>query len=234
MKTVVTHSGSFHADDAFAVATLQLVHGVENVEIIRTRDEAIIALADIVVDVGGEYDISRMRFDHHQNGVPVRDNGIPYAAFGLVWRKYGENVAGTQAVANEIERLLVLAVDAGDTGISLYTLKDNLSTPYELYQIISSFAPVWGSGCSKDDGFLEAVAFARALLLRIIAQKTAEQTMRQLIADTYTASSNKSILLFDTPISAVACTEYPEVLCVVCPNDPASNQNWTATLVRKT
>ena len=77
MQKIITHSGSFHSDDIFAVATLQLHFGVENVEVIRTRDEEIIASGDIVVDVGGVYDAEKQRFDHHQNGAPVRDNGIP-------------------------------------------------------------------------------------------------------------------------------------------------------------
>jgi uncharacterized UPF0160 family protein len=53
MKTVATHSGGFHADDVFAVATFQLLLGKENIQVIRTRDEAVIAAADYVVDVGG-------------------------------------------------------------------------------------------------------------------------------------------------------------------------------------
>ena len=41
MKKIIiaTHSGSFHADDLFAVATLSLLLGKENIEVIRTRDE---------------------------------------------------------------------------------------------------------------------------------------------------------------------------------------------------
>ena len=139
MIKIATHSGGFHTDDVFAVATLQLVYGVENVEIIRTRDEVELATADIVVDVGGVYDVAAKRFDHHQNGGPVRANGIPYAAFGLVWREYGETVASSKVVAEEIERMLVLAVDAGDSGVSLYTLNNFDVMPYELYQITRSF-----------------------------------------------------------------------------------------------
>ena len=34
--------------------------------IIRSRDPAVIESGDIVVDVGGVYDVTRRRFDHHQ------------------------------------------------------------------------------------------------------------------------------------------------------------------------
>lgn len=233
MLKIATHSGSFHTDDVFAVATLQLLHGIENVEVIRTRDEAVLATADVVVDVGGVYDVATRRFDHHQNGGLVRENGIPYAAFGLVWREYGETVAGRKVVADEIERMLAFAVDAGDSGVSLYTLNNSEVVPFELYQITRSFLPVWGSKENKDEAFLGAVTFARELLLRIIAQKKAEQAMKDLIAETYTNTTDKRVLVFDVSVSPIACIEYPEVLLIVCPDDVAVNDNWTATTVRK-
>ena len=89
MKTVVTHSGNFHGDDVFAVAAFQLLLGVDEVQVIRTRDDATIEKGDYVVDVGGVYDHEQNRYDHHQPGAPVRENGIPYAAFGLMWKHYG-------------------------------------------------------------------------------------------------------------------------------------------------
>ena len=233
MIKIATHSGGFHTDDVFAVATLQLVYGKENIEVIRTRDEAVLATADIVVDVGGVYDVETKRFDHHQNGGPVRENGIPYAAFGLVWREYGEHVTGSREVANDIERMLVLAVDAGDSGVNLYQLKDSDIAPFELYQITRSFLPEWGSDKNKDDAFMQAVDFARVLLERIITQKKADQKMKVLIAEVYQNTDDKRVLVFDKPVSAIACIEYPEVLLVVCPDDSNENNNWTATTVRK-
>lgn len=38
----------------------------QDAEIIRTRDPAQLAECDIVVDVGGEFDPKRHRYDHHQ------------------------------------------------------------------------------------------------------------------------------------------------------------------------
>lgn len=45
----------------------------QDAEIIRTRDPALLAECDIVVDVGGEFDPKRHRYDHHQRyiGTPV-------------------------------------------------------------------------------------------------------------------------------------------------------------------
>ena len=57
-KKLVTHNGSFHADDVFACALLALVleNEDEKFEVIRTRDEKIIKEGDFVFDVGGIYD----------------------------------------------------------------------------------------------------------------------------------------------------------------------------------
>lgn len=38
----------------------------QDAEIIRTRDTTQLAECDIVVDVGGEFDPKRHRYDHHQ------------------------------------------------------------------------------------------------------------------------------------------------------------------------
>lgn len=81
---VVTHDGAFHADEVTAVAILSLVG--TTFHLARTRKQPIIDMADIVIDVGGEYDPTHERFDHHQ-----AKGGIGgMAAAGLVWKHYGQ------------------------------------------------------------------------------------------------------------------------------------------------
>ncbi len=94
---VATHNGNFHADDVFSVAALRSV--LPSFKLIRTRNLDLIAKADIVIDVGGEYDPDTGRFDHHQRGgAGQRENAIPYSSFGLVWQKYGLEICpGNQA-----------------------------------------------------------------------------------------------------------------------------------------
>src|SRR5512139_750518 len=62
---VVTHDGSFHADDVLAFALIRVFRDPE-AELVRTRDRDRIAAADVAIDVGDEYDPARRRFDHHQ------------------------------------------------------------------------------------------------------------------------------------------------------------------------
>ena len=74
----LTHSGKFHADDVFASALLRICYpGIE----IRRTFEIPEGFDGLIFDIGGG------RFDHHQTGAPVRPNGVPYAAFGLLWRE---------------------------------------------------------------------------------------------------------------------------------------------------
>jgi len=83
--TIVTHDGNFHADDVFSIAALKIIFPSFNLT--RTRDAKVISQADIVIDVGNEYDPDKGRFDHHQRGgAGARENGIPFSSFGLIWQ----------------------------------------------------------------------------------------------------------------------------------------------------
>ena len=66
-KKIVVHSGTFHSDDVFAVATLRIKFN-DKIKVTRTREMNIIDKADIVCDVGNIYDPENGRFDHHQTG----------------------------------------------------------------------------------------------------------------------------------------------------------------------
>lgn len=233
MITIATHSGSFHSDDVFAVAALQLLLGVENTTIVRTRDEAVLAAVDYVVDVGGVYDHKQKRYDHHQLGAPVRENGIPYAAFGLVWDHYGEALCESAEVAASIERQLVLPIDAGDNGVSLYTLTHEAVQPFELYQCVRLFSPVWGSTQTHDVGFAAAVSWARTVITQLMEKAKGEAALQAYVAEVYEAAGEKRVLVFDRPVPMAALVPYEDVAVVVCPDDPATNTNWTATCVRK-
>ena len=137
-KTIVTHNGNFHADDVFSIAALKSIFPDFN--LVRTRDLAVIAQADIVIDVGGEYNPDTGRFDHHQRGgAGARENGIPYSSFGLIWQKYGVEICqGSQEVAHSVDAGLVSTIDAIDCGHV-----EGVSQGISLSQTISMFNPTW-------------------------------------------------------------------------------------------
>lgn len=171
--TVVTHSGTFHADDVFACATISLWAEKNNfkLKIIRDRDKQIIKKADIVVDVGMEYDQDANRFDHHQKGgAGIRDNKIPFASFGLVWKKYGKQICEIKEIADRIENNLVIQIDAADSGVRI-----SLPNEFGIYDhrtggVISNFNPAQQEKDKTDnEQFDKALYFAKEIIKREIA-----------------------------------------------------------------
>ncbi len=51
------------------------------------------------------FDIGRGQYDHHQRDSRVRENGVPYAAFGLLWEKFGPENPGEELAGNSMNHL---------------------------------------------------------------------------------------------------------------------------------
>ncbi len=175
--TVVTHDGNFHADDVFSIAALKCV--LPSFKLVRTRDKALMAKADIVIDVGGEYDPDSGRFDHHQRGgAGARENGIPFSSFGLIWQKYGLAICkGNQEVASSLDKNLVSTIDAIDCGHV-----QGVATGISLSHTISLFNPTWEEEGDFDGSFDEAVSFAARVLARNIASVEGGVNAKSIVA----------------------------------------------------
>jgi len=193
---LVTHDSTFHADDVFATATLAIFLN-DDYELIRTRDVEIIAKADYVYDVGGEKDFEKNRFDHHQiGGAGVRKNGIPYASFGLVWEKFGEELCGSKKVADVVGLKLVQGVDAQDNGLDLYNPKENV-VPYVIQQYLYSLRPTWCEEADYDGAFKEAVVLAKNILFREIKIAKDNQEGYERVYRVYDSSKNKKLIVLN-------------------------------------
>ena len=139
---IATHSGSFHADEVFAIAAMKLLK--EPVEVIRTRDREVLAEADVRIDVGFNHDPSSGDFDHHQRDFNMtRENGIGYASFGLIWREYGARICGDAEVADAVEQTLVQPVDANDTGQQISKTLIEGIRPMNVNAVIGGFNSRW-------------------------------------------------------------------------------------------
>lgn len=219
IKRIATHSGGFHADDSFAVAMLDIVHGGE-IDVVRTRDAAVIESADIVVDVGRVYDPQKKRFDHHQEGgAGSRANGVPYASAGLVWKEYGAEICFNNIdISAIIDARLIAPIDAHDVGYSDIDYSKSHTKPYTVSNIISSFNPTWQESSTYDAGFVEAVALAKAVLLREIAFAKAEFDARQAVQAAYTSATDKRVIVLEDKLPwESVLTAHPEPLFVVYP-----------------
>lgn len=191
---VATHPGGFHADDVFAVAALRLAHPAEKVEVVRSRDAAEQAAADVRVDVGGRDDPSTGDFDHHQKGgAGERPNGIRYASFGLVWKAFGAHACGgSQEAADAIDERLVQGVDANDTGQTIMESLVDGVRPMTVSGVIAALNASWDEHLDKaaeDARFEEAVALAQGILARQVEGAAAFQRARGLVRDAIAAAA---------------------------------------------
>lgn len=237
---IVTHSGSFHADDAFACAVLALLCEQQKrpYTIIRSRDPQDIENADYVVDVGAQYDPQHARFDHHQpQGAGKRDNGIPYAAFGLVWKAYGNVLCkGNTEVFADIDRRMVQPVDAIDNGISITEPLECGLYDYGIYGMVSAYNNTWREADNEKKqytSFLYLVGIFKDLLLHEIARSEDHQAMLDLVRDCYAKAEDTAIIEipYHASINAVmqVLDAHKEVLYVVC----RSNVYWKVLCLRK-
>ncbi len=219
---IVTHNGRFHADDVFAVATLELFleksGNTKRIEIARTRDTEIINTGDFVVDVGGIHEPENNKFDHHQEGgAGMRENNIPYAAFGLVWKKFGVQVAGSEALAEALEKKMAVPLDALDNGISISDSLFKDIRSYSFSDFLWSYYPTWKEDQSEmDKAFLEVVRLSKDVLKREIKHIQARQEAQSLVQAAYDAAQDKRIIILDKYYPwTETIIKYPEPLFVV-------------------
>ena len=183
---VNTHNGVFHADDVVAVVLVMMFAKLinSNVEIVRSRGSAVIAKADVVIDVGGVYDPENGRFDHHQRGCEACwKDGTKLSSAGMVWLHYGpalvrdacrfegEGMGDTEKneVWEEVYKTCVRYIDELDNGqgdLTKGTLSDST-----LSAAIADFN-VSGNATEEEHllAFEDAVLFAQGVLSRRIHQ----------------------------------------------------------------
>jgi len=203
---LITHNGSFHADDLFACATLMLLmkKRKQRYEIIRTRDKGLVEGGDIVFDVGGIYDPEQNRFDHHQrDGAGKRDNGIPHSSFGLVWKHFGAELCDGKVRAwQSIDQKVVTPIDAIDNGVDIVEPKYKGIFPYNLDQNFLIYAPTWKETDVNTDKIFEKQAERTAeLLARHIKVECDDAEGEELILKCYERAEDKRIIELDHSFS---------------------------------
>lgn len=154
LESGYTHGGRFHADDVFSTALLRMLN--PNIKIQRVMEPP--EDTNSIV-----YDIGRGAFDHHQEDAPIRDNGVPYAAFGLLWREFGDVFFELQCTEEQAAE----AVQRFDESfVQPLDLDDNTGCGNMLASIIGTFNPYWDEDSDSDHNFWKAVQFAQTVLER--------------------------------------------------------------------
>ena len=153
----ITHSGTMHADEVFATAFLSLYKG--DIDLFRTPEVNPDNYPDVII-----YDVGRGKFDHHQEGREVRENGIPYCSLGLLWKEFGKdflrkrNIEHVDEVFEYLDKDFIEGIDAIDNGIfqkveSTYKMRN-------LCDVIKLFNPSFESNEKESTQFLKAVDVA--------------------------------------------------------------------------
>ena len=228
---IITHNGTFHIDELMAVASLEIFFDGKPYEVIRTRDPEVMKTGDYIVDVGGVYDPSIHRYDHHQKGGAGERDGVPYSSFGLVWKHFGEAICGSKEVAAGIERRLVYPVDLADNGIETYTPVRSDVHPYLLHSVVVAFRPTWKEGEIQDVRFMQLVPFMRQLLEREIIVERDKREGAVIARSAYMNTLDKRIVLLEGQYPwQEEIIQYPEPLYVVKPKH--QGLNWEIECVR--
>ena len=157
----ITHNGTMHADEVFATAFLSLYF--KNFKVARVSEVPKDIPTNTII-----YDIGKGKFDHHQKDARLRDNGIKYSSFGLLFEAYGLSylkklkLKNTKAIYNYFVKDFIEAIDAIDNGIF-----PEIKADYKvktLSDVIKLFNPSYLSNDNEDEQFIKAVSLAESIL----------------------------------------------------------------------
>lgn len=189
----ITHAGSFHADDVFATIFLSKLQDISLIRVneIKETDK---------IDEKIVYDIGFGEFDHHGENAKVRENGIKYSAFGLLFEKFGKEYLKQKRKENVEEcyqaylKEFVLQIDAIDNGIFPKNPKDY--SILTLSGLIECFNKTWKEECSTDEAFLEAIKIGEIIFNRI-EKRILDKLDAKVFVEKGIENSKDSILILE-------------------------------------
>jgi uncharacterized UPF0160 family protein len=161
-RTLGTHDGSFHADEVTACALLLLFDLIDLEGIVRTRDQKLLAKCEYVCDVGGIYDPSIKRFDHHQSNYDGS-----FSSAGMILKYLKDQKILDAKLYQYINGSLVMGVDAIDNGKSAPAMGH-----CSFSSVIANFVPVRYDANKEvfQGAFFQALDFCLGHLTRLVAK----------------------------------------------------------------
>ncbi|WP_040507944.1 MYG1 family protein [Gluconobacter morbifer] len=254
----LTHSGNFHLDETMGYVILHYALSPEGdlrgrvlngkadgdrLEFVRTRAPERIAAADLVFDVGAVHEPVRGRYDHHMRDKPLREDGTPYSAAGLLWKDYGQaairNLLTTPvddttvtAIWRAIDKSLILPIDQDDNGVAKM---GKLS----LADIVSACSPPWDTvelygrqeaTRREAQGFANAAFAVASHLTNTVDRVRASLKAASRVLQAYEQAQDKRILVMETgmPTEKVIFEHDLPVVYVVSPAGP---EQWNVKAV---
>lgn len=194
---LVTHGGIFHADDVLSTALMLGTVTQTNIYLIRTSKvtDELIKYATCIFDVGGG------QFDHHQPGRKLREDKTPYAAFGLLWEKYGRDYIAAfedddeviDAAWKAVDEDFVKHVDAVDNGI-----KD--PEGMMMAHAIGSFNPNWDEDATNsavNEKFMAALKVANSILSSLVSSAVSKARAKSEVIKAIKNRNESRVLILD-------------------------------------
>ena len=201
-----THSGIFHADDVFSTAFLiqyfKFAYGRE-FPIMRVPNWPL--RADIEYKPGAiVYDIGMGKFDPHGE-LEFRENGVPYAAFGKLWREFGYNFVSKRFpdlpsidnawIFQKFDFTFVQGIDAIDNGTM--PKADYPAQATSVSTIIANMNPNW----DEDDSTVESLCFYNAVEMAdeiidiVLNRLAASARAKSILSEGFSEVANKGTIM---------------------------------------
>lgn len=208
-KTVVTHNGLFHADEAFGVAFLSLLLGSEEVRVVRTRNPAQIEQDDVALDVGGIYDNSKFRYDHHQREFTEVHEGtsVKLAACGLIWRHFGSivitklhpelDVEQVQTLWQSVDETICRPVDLQDNGQGTFKVEGAEAQALTITMMVSSFNQQDIYSPAQDEAFMRVVEILKEYVLNFLRAGANKLQLLKEAEEAVRAQLGSKVLVLD-------------------------------------
>jgi uncharacterized UPF0160 family protein len=223
--SAITHAGVFHADEVLGTAILEKAFGEVRLARVNNLPGG---LSDNVI----VYDIGGGRFDHHQpDGNGIRENGVPYASAGLLWKEYGPSIVSSSTdsewLMTYVDRVLIQGVDAADNGMVGFDTDPNKQLSFS--RMIAGFNPEWDEEKDFDNAFLEAVAFARTVLANVVKRGSALLRSREIVSEAIERSEG-GIMVLDEALpwqDAVAESNSPKAINLLFVVFPSSRGGYS-------
>lgn len=189
-RSLGTHNGGFHADEVTACALLLLFNQIDKDKIIRTRDPEKLNQCEYVCDVGGVFDPSRKKFDHHQ----AEYKGHLSSA-GMILNYLKDQKIISEKEFNLLQNNLIYGVDAHDNGIEV--APQGVAT---YSSIVGNFAPIQHESTEEEwnQTFHLALDFALSHLKRLYARYKHIESYREKVKAEM--DKNGEVLVFDEPL----------------------------------
>ncbi|KAF7683658.1 UPF0160 protein [Astathelohania contejeani] len=175
---LITHDEKFHLDEVLSSVILKRIY--PDAKITRSRNNEIINSGDIVYDVGGIFDPTKKRFDHHQptfHETYSPKYNIKLSSSGLIYKYFTDEFFKTYGVESthehykelveEVYETYFLSADAHDNG---YQITGDI-VPRTLAAMVGNFNSNQKFSKEQDEAFYRAMEFVEKDLNMYMSEK---------------------------------------------------------------